>query len=524
MIEKLSGIKLKIGEDERVLVEKAEAALGVKPRYFKILKKSLDARNKKDIYWTYSIEFSAEKPVCVEPLPVVPNSLVPSDPVIIVGSGPCGLSCAVRLADCGLKPIVIERGDCVDERVKKTELFAKSKILDENSNIQFGEGGAGTFSDGKLNTQTHSGYNAQVFAEFVRFGAPEEIEYLNKPHIGSDKLRGVVKNMRSYVESKGGKVLFGTRLTDITIANGEVTNVTVSSGGKEQKIKPYALVLAIGHSARDTFYMLRSRGIVMRQKDFAVGVRVEHLQKEISRAQYGDVCTLLPPADYKIVSHAGERACFSFCMCPGGFVMPAASEFGGVVVNGMSNYARDGLNSNSALVVPVSGCDFGSDDALAGVEFQRVLERRAFEAGGGDYRAPVQLVGDFLRGRKSSAFGSVLPSYPGTRFAEMRDILPDCVCSSLARGIEDADKRLRGFADKHAVLTAVESRTSSPVRIERGDDLASPSARNLYPGGEGAGYSGGITSSAADGLRIADRILSYFFEPYFFEKKQAKNF
>ena len=508
MIEKLSGIKLGIGESEQALVRIAEKTLGAVPAYFRIVKKSLDARNKKDVFWTYSIEFSAEKKQEEPPPSVVSACRVPSDPVVIVGAGPCGLFCALRLIKRGIKPVVVERGDRIERRAEKTALFASGKILDEDSNIQFGEGGAGTFSDGKLNTQTHSGYNGQVFSLFTEFGAPPETEYLNKPHIGSDKLRVVVRNMREYIEKNGGKVLFNTKLTDITASNGKITSVTLTSGDKTQKITPYALVLAIGHSARDTFYMLKSKGVNMRQKDFAVGLRVEHLQKKIGAAQYGSAYKNLPAADYKLVSHAGERACFSFCMCPGGFVMPAASELGGVVTNGMSNYDRGGENANSALIVPVTSADFCGADALSGVEFQRSLERKAFIAGGGDYSAPVQLMGDFLRGKKSAAFGDVAPTYPSVKFAKMSDILPEAVVSSIARAVVDMDKKLRGFANENAVLTAVESRTSSPVRIERGEDMSSPFASNLYPCGEGAGYSGGITSSAADGLRVADAIVN----------------
>lgn len=507
MIEKLSGIKLNIGEDEGVLVGIAQKKLGAKPSYFRILKKSLDARNKNDIFMTYSIEFSLDELPRKEEIARVPEKNLPSDPIVIVGAGPCGLSCAVRLIDYGIKPIVVERGDAVDDRIKKTELFAKEKILDEDSNIQFGEGGAGTFSDGKLNTQTHSGYNKQVFDTFIKFGAPAEIAYLNKPHIGSDKLRGVVKSMRTYIENNGGKVLFRTKLVDISAANGRINSVTLENNGKKTKISPYALVLAVGHSARDTFYMLKNKGVNMRAKDFAVGLRIEHLQKNIGFSQYGKKYPLLPAADYKLVSHAGERACFSFCMCPGGFVMPAASEANSLVTNGMSNYARSGLNANSALIVPVTSADFHSDDPLSGVEFQRDLERKAFIAGGADYNAPVQLVGDFLANKKSTAFGLVQPTYPGTRFAEMNKILPAPIISSVALAIKDMDKKLRGFADKNAVLTAVESRTSSPVRIERQENLTSPFASNLYPCGEGAGYSGGITSSSADGLRVADEIV-----------------
>jgi hypothetical protein len=384
-------------------------------------------------------------------------------------------------------------------------------VLDPESNVQFGEGGAGTFSDGKLNTGTHGAYNREVLETFVRFGAPEEILWLNKPHIGSDKLKGVVKTMREYILAHGGQVRFHSKLRDITVKNGSLVSIDVEGVGGLQTLDVSAVVLAVGHSARDVFQMLLTRGISMSPKDFAVGARVEHLQSEIGLAQYGKQYSLLPAADYKLVSHASERAAFTFCMCPGGYVMPAASEEGGVVTNGMSNYARDGANANGALVVQVTKADFGGDSPLAGVEFQRRLERAAYLAGssktGGDYAAPVQLVGDFLSDKESDRFKSVLPTYAaGTTFADLRAVLPSPVVEAMKASIVDMDRRLKGFACPDAVLTAVESRTSSPVRIERGDDLRSVSAVDLYPCGEGAGYAGGITSAAADGIRVAEEI------------------
>ena len=312
--------------------------------------------------------------------------------------------------------------------------------------------------------------------------------------------------MRRYIEENGGKVSFNTRLSDVTVSGGKVSSVTLALGGVSEKIRPYALILAVGHSARDTFSMLKSRGITMRAKDFAVGVRIEHLQDKIGFAQYGKNYVNLPPADYKLVSHAGKRAAFTFCMCPGGYVMPATSEKGGVVTNGMSNYLRDGKNANSALIVPVGKEDFGSDDALAGVEFQRKAERNAFSLGG-NYYAPVQRVEDFLSGRATRSFGEVLPTYPGTVFGKTDGILPEEVNLAIKKALTDMDKRLRGFASPDALLTFAETRTSSPVRIERNELMVSPVADNLYPCGEGAGYSGGITSSAADGLRVADAIV-----------------
>lgn len=507
----LSDIKLRPGQNERELLLLAEKKLHKKPAYFRILKKSLDARDKDNIRYVYTIEFSSEKQ-SEKPseIPRLPENKLPAAPVLIAGSGPAGLFCAIRLLEHGIRPVVAERGPCIEEREKKIEKFTKTRILDGEGNIQFGEGGAGTFSDGKLNTQTHGGFNREVLETFVRFGAPEEILWLNKPHIGSDKLKIVVKNMRSFIERSGGTVLFDTRLTDIVVRDGKIAGAKLSHAkGATETIDVSAVVLAVGHSARDTFEMLLSRGIPMRKKDFAVGVRIEHLQSEIGFAQYGKSFSVLPPADYKLVSHASDRAAFTFCMCPGGFVMPAASEEGGVVTNGMSNYARDGRNANSALVVQVSERDFSGDSPLSGIEFQRSLERAAFAAGGNDYSAPVQLVGDFLSERESSGFKSVMPTYPaGTRFADLRSVLPVPVSSAVSAALRDMDRKLKGFACPDAVLTAVESRTSSPVRIERDMNFQSPAAEGLYPCGEGAGYAGGITSSAADGLRIAEAIFS----------------
>lgn len=504
----LTDIKLPVEKGEKDLLALAEKKLGGKAGHFAIKKKSLDARDKNNIRFVYSIEFSKTPlPKTERAFEKIPQSKLPNDPVLVVGSGPAGLFCALRLLDYGITPLVIERGKSVDEREKSINRFFTERVLDTNSNIQFGEGGAGTFSDGKLNTQTHSPLNREVLETFVRFGAPEEILFLSKPHIGSDNLKRVVKNMREYIRSKGGEVLFNTCLEDIVLQDGKVKAV-VANG---KKIPVSAAVLAIGHSARDTFEMLLRRGIAMRQKDFAVGVRIEHLQSKIGFAQYGKAYTKLPAADYKLVSHASERAAFTFCMCPGGFVMPSASEEGGVVTNGMSNYARDGQNANSALIAQVTQADFGSTSPLAGVEFQRKLERAAYLAGGGNYSAPAQLVGDFLKNKTSDRFRSVSPTYAaGAAFADFKEVLPVSIITALQAAIVDMDRKLHGFADPDGILTAVESRTSSPVRIERGENLQSISAQGLYPCGEGAGYAGGITSSAADGLRVAEAIVHSF--------------
>lgn len=510
----LSDVKLSLSQNESELIKIAEKKLGRKAAYFAIKKKSLDARDKSNIRYVYTIEFSAEPFLAEErTFEQLPKDKKPTEPVLVVGSGPAGLFCAVRLLDHGILPIVIERGAPVEEREKTMRSFFETKRLDTDTNVQFGEGGAGTFSDGKLNTQTHSPLNREVLQLFVRFGAPQEILWLNKPHIGSDNLKKVVKNIREYIISNGGKVLFHTRLEDIMLKDGAVSEVALRStkDGLLERLPISAVVLAVGHSARDTFEMLLSRGVCIRQKDFAVGVRIEHLQSSVGFAQYGAAYKLLPAADYKLVSHASERAAFTFCMCPGGYVMPATSEELAVVTNGMSNYARDAVNANSALIAQVGRADFDSDSPLAGVEFQRKIERAAYTAGGGNYVAPVQLVGDFLQDKESSRFGEVQPSYAaGTAFSDLRSVLPAPVCEALKASIVDMDRRLKGFAAPDAILTAAETRTSSPIRIERDETFQSVSAKALYPCGEGAGYAGGITSSAADGLRVAQAIFESF--------------
>lgn len=505
MISRLDNVKVAAGKGEKELYELVRKKAGGKLGYFKIIKKSLDARDKRNIHWLYSVAFSRDEESDAKP----PLEKLENAPrVCIIGSGPAGLCCAVRLCERGYAPVILERGGSVEERERATDAFFTERRLDENCNVQFGEGGAGTFSDGKLNTQTKDGYNRDVLEIFARFGAPEEILYLNKPHIGSDRLKGVLKNIRAYIEGCGGRFLFNKKFIGFTQRGGELRTVIYEdvNGGEGGELEVSAAVLAIGHSARDTFEMLDRSGIYMQPRDFAVGVRVEHLAESISFAQYGDSYRLLPAADYKLVSHAHERTVFTFCMCPGGVVIPAASEMGGVVVNGMSNFARDGVNSNSALMVQLSRADFG-EGLFDGMNFQRKIERLAYEAGGRTYRAPCQRFGDFIRDRVSQRFGQVMPTYAAdVTFAPLSEVLPEAAVEALKVAVPDMAGRLKGFDSADALFTGVESRFSSPVRIVRGEDRQSVSLKNLYPCGEGSGYSGGITSSAADGIKTAEFI------------------
>ena len=508
MIKRLDNLKLKITESEDKLFKIAEKSLGTKPKVFKILKKSLDARDKNNIFWVYSIAFSSES----EPPKPVPDRVKNPPAVAVIGGGPAGLFCAVRLIEHGFMPVIIERGENVEKRRSTIKRFFDGGGLDENSNVQFGEGGAGAFSDGKLNTGTRDGYNKDVLEIFHRFGAPQEILYLNKPHVGSDRLYYVLQNIRKYVIENGGKYLFNTvfkgfEQKDVAL-NALILQNTAT--GEESILPVSCAVLAIGHSARDTFVMLDKSGVAMTAKEFAVGVRIEHLSQNIGYAQYGKNYKLLPAADYKLVSHAHERTVFTFCMCPGGVVIPAASERGGVVTNGMSLYARDGINSNSALMVQLKKSDFG-EGLFDGMNFQREIEKRAFLAGGSNYSAPVQLFKDFTRDRVSAAFGEVTPTYAaGTAFAPLGEVLPKIVTEALKKAVPDMDRRLKGFSCPDAVLTGAETRFSCPVKILRGEDGDSVSVKGLFPCGEGSGYSGGITSSAADGISVAEKIYEKY--------------
>ena len=427
---------------------------------------------------------------------------------LVIGAGPCGLFATLILAQMGFRPLLLERGKTVRERTKDTFAFWRGGELVAESNVQFGEGGAGTFSDGKLHTQIrdHGHRGRKVLSELVAAGAPAEILYLAKPHIGTFRLVTVVENLRATILALGGEMRFETRVDDLEIEAGQLRGVVVGGG---ERIAADHVLLAAGHSARDSFAMLARRGVAMEAKPFSVGLRVEHPQSLIDRARYGRQAghPQLGAADYKLVHHcANGRSVYSFCMCPGGTVVAAASEAGGVVTNGMSQYSRSERNANSGLVVGVDPADYPGGP-LAGIEYQRHWEQLAFVAGGGDYAAPAQLVGDFLAGRPSRALGSVQPSYaPAVRLTDLAACLPDYVVAALREALPVFAKTIPGFAMADALLTGVETRTSSPLRILRGADLQSPGLRGLFPAGEGSGYAGGIISAAVDGIEVAEAL------------------
>ena len=445
----------------------------------------------------------------------------PDQRPVVVGAGCAGLFCALALASAGLDPILVERGDDASRRGEAVRRFNETGELDCESNIQFGAGGAGTFSDGKLTTGTKSALHRLVLDTFVEAGAAPEIAWDAKPHIGSDVLPGVVDHICARIRELGGEIRFRTRLVGIDMAGG-TTSPRVEAVSLErrepsgllveERLRTDALVLACGHSARDVFELLRDLGVALDRKTFAMGVRIEHLQADIDRAQYGPSAghPALGAAPYKLVAHLPSgRSAYSFCMCPGGYVVAAASEEGGVVTNGMSLAARAGTNANSGLLANVLPSDLPGDDPLAGIELQRQCERAAFEMGGGGYVAPAQLVGDFLRREASSAAGRVRPTYPrGVAWGEVDGCLPPYVAETLREAIPAMARHLRGFDDAEAVLTGVESRSSSPVRVTRGEGFQSVSHAGLFPSGEGAGYAGGIMSAATDGLRVADAVIA----------------
>lgn len=525
---RINEIKLALDEEEDLLPERAAKILKINKKYIKsytIYKKSVDARKKDDVHFTYSLDVvitldenqivqkcKSPKVQIVKPYKYVmpENKRVSKFRPVVVGFGPAGMFAGLILAQAGLRPIILERGKDVDSRTADVNKFWQTRELNEESNVQFGEGGAGTFSDGKLTTGIKSPFIRKILEELYEAGAPEEILYSSKPHIGTDRLITVVKNIRKKIEKYGGEVRLECRLEKLICANGFVHGVTYSHRGESIDLETDSVIMAIGHSARDTVEMLYNMGVEIIQKPFSVGARIEHPQSLINKAQYGKFAgnKKLGAADYKLSCHGlHERGAYTFCMCPGGTVVAAASEKEGVIVNGMSSLARDGENANSALLVGIEPKDFPSEHPLAGIYYQRQIENTAFKLAGGDYRAPAQLVGDFLKGIESKTLGSVNPTCAtGVTLTNLDECLPAKVSATMKSAIVEMDKKLNGFNMYDAVLTAPETRSSSSVRILR-DDLLQCNIRGVYPCGEGAGYAGGIISAAVDGVKCAHAVL-----------------
>lgn len=489
-----------------------------------IVKKSIDARKKPDVKIVYTIDVKVEgneekilhrsgcKKASIAPryrlsLPVVTNP--PKKRPVVVGFGPAGMFAALILAMAGCKPIVLERGADAQSRHEAVSRFFETGELDAASNVQFGEGGAGTFSDGKLNTGVSNPRIHWILEQLVEAGAQENILYDAKPHVGTDVLIHIVQNIRKRIISLGGEVRFHTQVTELVTGGNRLTGLKLSD---DTILECDHCILAIGHSARDTFTMLHSSGVHMEPKAFSMGVRIEHKQKMVDWAQYGCENPRLPPADYKLVAHLAERTVYTFCMCPGGYVVAAASEAGGTVTNGMSYSDRAGENANAAVLVTLQPEDFPEPGPLGGMHWQRKLEQNAFSMGGGNYHAPAQLLGDFLAGKKSEGPASVRPTYrPGVSWCDLHDVLPEVITSALKEGIQTLNGKLNGFSSPEAVLTAPETRSSSPVRIVRDKEGVS-SLRGLYPAGEGAGYAGGIMSAAIDGMMAAEALAEHLME------------
>ena len=531
---RLNEIRLPIDHDDTALAAAIAKKLAVAPSAlidFTVYKRSYDARKKHAMLFVYSVDVDVQDEASVlrqfradtsvKPSPdtsyqfvaqVPPSFSLPHRPVV-VGFGPCGLFAALILAQMGLKPIVLERGKPVRERTQDTWGLWRKRTLNPESNVQFGEGGAGTFSDGKLYSQIKDPrfLGRKVMREFVDAGAPPEIMYVSKPHVGTFRLVGVVETIREQIIALGGEVLFQHRLADVAIEDGRLRGVTVldikNNGAVE--LRTDHLILAVGHSARDTFELLHDRGVFMEAKPFSIGFRIEHPQSLIDHARFGVNAgnPLLGAADYKLVHHASNgRSVYSFCMCPGGTVVAAASEENRVVTNGMSEYSRNERNANAGIVVGIDPNDYPGGP-LAGITFQRKWESRAFTLGGGNYEAPGQLVGDFLAGRASTALGAVTPSYkPGVHLTDLAASLPDYAIAAIREAIPAFGKQIPGFDMPDAILTGVETRTSSPLRITRGDDFQSVNVKGLYPAGEGASYAGGILSAGVDGIKVAEAV------------------
>lgn len=518
---RVRGIKLLIEDDnEENLLKKTCKKLKINSiNNYKIVKKSIDARDKNNIYYVYELDIDTNNKVRIDNKDIfnTPNEEYRyeitgtnklNNRIVIVGSGPAGLFCSYLLSEAGYSPLIIEQGSPIEKRVKDVEEFFNTNKLNVLSNIQFGEGGAGTFSDGKLNTLVKDKrfIGKKVFEIFIENGAPSEILYLNKPHIGTDILRKVIVNMRNKIISMGGEFRFNTKMTDINIKDNKVSSIIVNDN---EKIDCDVLVLAIGHSSRDTFKLLYDKGITMKSKNFAVGFRIEHNQDMINKSQYGSKYKLLPPADYKLTHQCSNgRGVYSFCMCPGGFVVNASSEEGRLVVNGMSNYNRDEKNSNSAIVVTVTNKDYG-DGVLSGVEYQRRLEEKAYSLGNG--LIPIQTYGDFKSNKETVSLGEVIPNTKGDyKLSNLRSVFSEDINSSLIEGIESFGNKIDGFNRSDSILLGVESRTSSPVVIERDEEFNS-SVLGIYPCGEGAGYAGGITTASMDGIKVFEKIIEKYY-------------
>lgn len=527
---RIIGMKMKPGFTDADLRHTVAAILKIKSSELltvQLAKRSLDARKKNNLLYICAVDvkISGNEKKLVSRLRNqnvqirtqvkyrLPQHSYQGARPVIVGFGPAGMFAGLVLAQCGLRPIILERGADAETRTAAVQAFWDHRQLNPSTNIQFGEGGAGTFSDGKLHTGTHDPRNRKVLTSFVENGAPDEILYEAKPHIGTDLLRNIVIRIRERITALGGTVRFHTQLTAIQTKNGAVHSIDIMNTESKQKSELPCdhLILAIGHSARDTFEQLYHQQIPMTQKPFSVGVRIEHLAEQIDLAQYGIQSRppFLGAAEYKLSCHlANGRSVYTFCMCPGGYVTGAASEQGTVVTNGMSYYARDGINSNSAILVSVHPADFNDESPLAGVAFQRRIEQAAFQLGGGNYNAPIQTLGSFLHQPTPNVLGAIRPTYqPGAVFTDLTQCLPAFVCDSIREAIPIFASRLSGFDHPDALLTAPETRSSSPVRILRDETLQSPSVKGLFPCGEGAGYAGGIMSAAVDGIKCAEALL-----------------
>lgn len=519
---------LRLGTDEDIslLTSRAAAKIHTSPENIKrskLVKRSLDARKKDDIHYvcTLALELhGGEEKILrrcrdaesyTEPVYNIPTVEAAENRPVVVGFGPAGMYAALVLAKAGLKPIVIERGHCALERKAAVEAFRSGGRLDPDNNVQFGEGGAGTFSDGKLNTGVKDRRMAWMLAQFAEHGAPAHIVYDAKPHIGTDVLIDVVQNFRRDIISLGGEVRFNTKFNELVIIDGKVCGIIVENNAEKSLLPCDKVILAIGHSARDSFEALLRQGVPMQPKPFSMGVRIEHRQSMVDLSQYGRERGELPAADYSLNVHLPDgTSAYTFCMCPGGQVFAAASEEGGVVTNGMSYSARDGENANSALLVTLHTEDFPDRGVLSGMYWQRDIERAAYNYGGGNYKAPAQLVGDFLENRPSTGAGDVKPSYqPGVIWGDIREVLPPRITEVIKNALPELGKKLKGFDFPDAVMTAPETRSSSPVRIDRGEDFSSE-IRGLYPCGEGAGYAGGISSAALDGMRCAEAVIAKY--------------